>query len=120
MWLWRTSASAPLTTPSDPADSEEVERAIEVRPVALGAQDEVPLGDRRREAVVEGLRDPEAPVHVVPAGVAQRELVDAELACVEEPQQLDAGEVGGAERAELVRPVLLDVPRVPRALGALG
>ena len=64
------------------------------------AQREVARRDGRCEAVVEELRDPERGVHAVPAGL-QRQLVGAQHARVEEPQQLDVAEHALAELAEL-------------------
>ena len=94
------------------ADREEVEGAVEV---AL-AQLEVGGGDRRREAVVEGLGQAEPLVDAVPAEL-DRQLVGAQLAGVEEAEQLDPGEVRLAERAELLGAVLVDVPGVVGLLG---
>ena len=82
-----------------------------------GAKREVAGGDRGREAVVEGLRDPQRGVHAVPAG-AQRQLVDAELARVEEAVHLEAVEHRRAQRPELLGAVLAQVPRVVRLVGA--
>src|SRR6201992_3590539 len=113
MWECRTIARSPA--PSAPADGKEVERAVEV----LGREAEVGGGDRRREAVVEGLRQPESLVHVVPAR-PERPAVHPQLARVEEAEDLDPAEVRLAELAELLRPVLLDVPGVVGLLGALG
>src|ERR1700753_1003956 len=128
MWEWRMIArspavSAPPAPPpatgaapaSGPADGKEVERAGEV-PVV---EPEVGGGDRRREAVVEGLGQPEALVDAVPAGL-QRPAVDAQLARMVQAEQLDPAEVGLAERPELLRAVLLDVPRVVGLLRPLG
>src|SRR6185312_2852674 len=72
-------------------------------------------GDRRHEAVVEGLGDPEARVQRVPAG-ADRQLVHAQLACVEQAEQLHRLEARLAQAAVLLGAVLADVPRVARAL----
>ena len=47
---------------------------------------------------------------------SMRELVQPQLARVEEPEQVDLREVALAQRAVLVRPVLAHVPRVARAL----
>ena len=77
---------------------DEVQRAIE-RPLA---QREVARRDGRREAVVERLGDAEPGVHPVPAR-PQRELVDPQLAGVEEAVQLDVVVDALAQRAELAR-----------------
>src|SRR3954454_9006131 len=112
MWLWRTIARSPTPSPSgDTADGEEVEGAVE----APFAQAEVGGGDRRGEAVVEGLGQAEALVDRVPAE-PDRQLVDAQLAGVEEAEQLDRVEVRLAERPELLGSVLLHVPGVVRLL----
>src|SRR5512144_682901 len=118
MWVCRTTASVPAggVIASRAADRHEVQRGVEVGTVALGAQLEVALGDGGGEAVVEALGDPERRVDVVPAGVAQRPLVDAQLAGVVEPEQLDAGEVRAAQGPELRGAVLLELPRVDRAV----
>src|ERR1700761_8113480 len=113
MWECRTIARSPSVC-SGPADGKEVERAVEV----LGREAEVGGGDRRREAVVEGFGQPEALVDAVPAEL-QRPAVHPQLAGVEEAEDLDPAEVRLAERPELLRPVLLDVPGVVGLLGAL-
>ena len=77
------------------------------------AEREVASGDRGREAVVEGLRDPERGVHVVPAR-PQGQLVRPQHARVEEPEQFDVGEDALAERSELLGAVLPQVPGVVR------
>ena len=51
---------------------------------------------------------------------AQRELVDAQRPRVEQAVELDRAEVRRAQRAELLGAVLAQVPRIARALGALG
>src|SRR6185437_6040440 len=114
MCEWRTIARSPAVSAdpagpaaSGPADGKEVERAVEVPVVEA----EIGGGDRRREAVVEGLGQAEALVDGVPAGL-QRPAVHAELARVMEAEQLDPAEVGLAELAELLGAVLLDVPGV--------
>src|SRR5262244_1706858 len=104
MWECRTIARSPAVPappplPSGPADGKEVERAVEV----LGREAEVGGGDRRRETVVEGLRQAEALVDAVPAQL-QRPAVHAQLARVEEAEDLDPAEVRLAELAELRRP----------------
>src|SRR5882757_2635922 len=106
MCEWRTIARSPADPePLRPADGKEVERPVEVP----AGEAEVGGGDRRREAVVERLSQTQTTVDDVPAGF-QRPAVDAQLAGVEEPEQLDPAEMRLAEGAELLRPVLLDVP----------
>ena len=61
-----------------------------------------------------------ARVHAVPAEALDRDLVRAQLAGVEEAEQVDAREVALAQLAVLVRLVLAHVPRVAGALRALG
>src|SRR3712207_7959911 len=56
-----------------------------------------------RSPVVEAPGQPELRVHGVPASALDGELVDAQLARVEQPEQLDAAEVRLAQRAELLR-----------------
>src|SRR5207249_9262571 len=63
---------------------EEVERAVE----RARRQTEVALRDRRREAVVERLGDAERLVDLIPGEVPDRQLVQAQLARVEEAEQL--------------------------------
>src|SRR5689334_23539985 len=70
---------------SGPADGDEVQRAIEVP----AAQREVLHADSGDEAVVEALGEPELRVDVVPARVANRQLVRAQLARVEEAEHVD-------------------------------
>src|ERR1700759_1816108 len=101
MCEWRTIARSPAV--SEPPAPLPATGAAPVSGPADGG------GDRRREAVVEGLRQPEALVDVVPAGL-QRPSVDAQLARVVEAEQLDPAEVRLAERPELLGAVLLDVP----------
>src|SRR5215208_2309528 len=96
MWECRTIARSP--TPSPPvmraptscrvADGEEVQRRVEVP----FPESEVGGGDRRREAVVEGLGQPQPFVNAVPAEL-DRQLVGPQLAGVEEPEQLNPREV---------------------------
>src|SRR4051812_5606891 len=110
MCVCRTSASSrgrADVTCSRPAHGDKIERALE----AAAAQGEVARGDGGREAVVEAAGDPELRVHVVPAQALDRELVRAQLACMEQPEDLDAREVVCAQRAELLDAVLADVPR---------
>src|SRR5215207_6084515 len=119
MWLWRTSARSPALPPrlapligsSRATYGEEVQRRVEVPFLEL----EVGGRDRRREAVVEGLGQAEALVHAVPTEL-DRQLVRAQLAGVEEAEQLDPGEMPRAERPELLGPVLVHVPGVVRLL----
>src|SRR3954451_6367072 len=99
---------------SRPQHCEEVKCLVKI---AI-AQLEVAHRDRRREPVVEALRNPELRMERVPAGT-DRQLVDAELARVEKPVHLDAAERALTELAELRGAVLLDVPRIARSLGAL-
>src|SRR6478735_8880549 len=120
MWECRTIARSPAVPPgaapssrSGMADGEEIQCPVEV----AGCEAEVRGGDRRGEAVVEGLGQAEPGVNRVPAE-PDRDLVRAELAGVEEAEQLDAPEVVLAQGAELLRAVLLEVPGVVRLLGA--
>src|SRR5919204_6795767 len=92
MWLCRTIARSPTRRESDTTDGEEVERVVQIA-LVLGMQPEVGCGDRRYEAVVERLRDPQRRVNAIPAR-AQGQLMHAELPRVEEPEDLDEGEVG--------------------------
>ena len=62
---------------------------------------------------------PQRGVDRVPAEALDRDLVGAQLARVEQPEQLDRAEVALAQRAVLLGAVLADVPRVARALLAL-
>src|SRR5215216_860472 len=103
MWECRTIAREPMPAASfasrpgasgsppgsGTADGEEVERVVEPGV----AQGEVRGGDRRHEAAVEGVGDPQHPVNAVPAE-AERELVRAQLAGVEQAEDRDVGEVG--------------------------
>src|SRR5262245_51683818 len=105
MWEWRTIARSPTvrsavkgTQLGRMADGEEVERAVEI---AL-AQGEVRGRDRRGEAIVEGLGEAEARVDPVPAET-QCQLVGAQLAGVEEAEQLDPREPALAKRPKLGR-----------------
>ena len=99
------------------AHREEVECAVEIG-LAGRAQGEIRRGDRRREPTVEPPREAEAGMQPIPAR-SQRELMCAQLARVEQPVELDLGEAPTAERLEFLRTVLMHVPRVVRALGAL-
>src|ERR1044071_10186316 len=102
MWLCRTNARspalsprlAPLTSSPRAANGDEVQRRVEVPFL----ESEVGGGDRRGEAVVEGLGQAGAFVHRVPAEL-DRQLVGAQLAGVEEAEQLDLREVALAELA---------------------
>src|SRR5215207_2419492 len=115
MWEWSTiarspavpSSGAPRPAPSCMADGDEVQRPLE----AGSAETEVRGGDRRGESVVERLGQAEPSVDRVPAE-PDRELVHAQLASVEEAEQLDSPEMGLTQLPELLRPVLLDVPGV--------
>src|SRR4051794_30061292 len=100
MWLWRTIARSPShpARPSGMADGDEVESPLE----ALASQGEIRSGDRRGEAVIERLGQPQSPVDVVPAE-ADRHLVRTQLARMEETQDLDPREAGLEQG-----PVLLD------------
>ena len=111
MWVWRTSASSPASPLTAAADGEEVERASRRR---RRAQREVAGGDRRREAVVERLRDPQRARARGPSPSRSASAWTRELAGVEQPEQLDRREHRRAQRAELLGAVLLDVPRVAR------
>src|SRR3954454_12647328 len=91
-------------------DRDQVEAALEI----AAAQREVAGADRGREALVEGAREVQGGVHPVPAG-SQRELVRAQLARVEEAEQVHAAEVARAQRAVFVRPVFAHMPGVARA-----
>src|ERR1700737_2813820 len=62
--------------------------------------------DRGREALIEALGEPEARVQRVPSE-AQRVLVQAQLAGVEEPVHLHAGKAAAAQALELLRAVLV-------------
>src|SRR4051812_9085517 len=106
MCEWRTIARSP-TERSGIADCDEVQRPVQI----AGPQAEVTGADRRDEAIVEGLRDVEGGMDPVPAG-ADRELVGAQLARVEEAQQLDASEMRLEELPVLARVVFAQVPRV--------
>src|SRR3954452_18840164 len=111
----RTSARSPALPPrlapfidsSLATDGDEIQCRVQVP----FPQSEVGGGDRRREAVVEGLGQAEPFVDAVPTEL-DRQLVGPQLAGVEEAVELDAGEVALAELAELRCPVLVDVPGV--------
>ena len=107
MCVCRTRQKRPGGARSRSQHGEEVQRAVEV----ARAQGEVADGDRRREAVVERLREPQRLVDAVPAEPLDRDLVRAQLARVEQAEQLDRAEVALAQRAVLLGAVLADVPR---------
>src|SRR4051794_33379374 len=125
MCEWRTIARSPIGSRSesirklrggfsdglsDTAERQEVERPVKVAPTP---QPEVGRGERRNEARVERLRQPERRVDAVPAD-PKRRLVRAQLACVEDAQNLDPAEVRLQQLAVLSERVL---PKVPRVLG---
>src|SRR5258707_15140616 len=112
MWLCKTIARSPALS-SGMADSDEVQCPVEVDLPEL----EVRGGDRRGEAVVEGLGQMQRLVDAVPAQI-DRDFLRPQLAGVEETAQLDLLEMRLAERSELRRPVLAHVPRVVGLLGA--
>src|SRR3954453_3337333 len=105
MWECRTMARSPALSSGAMADSDEVERAVEV---AL-PEGKVGAVDRGREAVIERLAQAQRLVGPVPTQL-QRQLVDAQLAGVEEAVELDPREVGLAEPAKLGGAVLAHVP----------
>src|SRR6188474_3743731 len=111
MWLCRTIARSPALCSGGMADSEEIQSPVETAPL----QGEVRGGDRRGEAVIEGLGQVQCLVEPVPAQ-PDRDLVEAQLARVEEAEQLDPGEMRLAEGAELLGAVLVHVPGVVRLL----
>src|SRR6188472_932105 len=114
MWEWRTIARSPAVR-SGITDRDEVQRPIQV----AGPQTEVPGADRGDEAVVERLGQVERRVDAVPA-YADGELVGAQLAGVEDPEELDLLEVRLEQLAVLMLVVLAQVPGVVRLLGARG
>ena len=85
----------------------------------LRPEHEVGGADRRREAVVERLRDPQQRMDPVPAQ-PDRALVDRELAGMEEPVDLDRAERRLEHGPVLGDRVLAEMPGVVRLLGALG
>src|SRR5262249_497762 len=128
MWEWRTIARSPTVIrpppplrvrgcrrapspwqPSSRADRQEVEGAVEN---AL-PEPEVTRADRGNETPVERLRQMEGGMHAVPAE-PDCELVRAELASVEEAEQLDTLKVRLQQRAVLALLVLPQVPWVVR------
>src|SRR4051794_20746985 len=107
MWECRTMARSPALSSGAMADSDEVERAVEV---AL-PQGEIGAADRGREAVVKRLAQVQRLVDPVPAEL-QRQLVGTQLAGVEEAVELYPREVRLTELAELDGAVLVHVPGV--------
>src|SRR3954449_13091589 len=107
MWECRTMARSPAVSSEDMADSDEVERAVEV---AL-PEGKVGAVDRGREAVVEGFAQTQSLADPVPAQF-QRQLVGTQLAGVEEAVELDPREVRLAELAEFAGAVLAHMPGV--------
>src|SRR3954447_13628833 len=95
---------------SGTAHGDEVQRPVEV-PLT---QREIARGDRRDEAIVEALRDSELRVDVIPAGMADCELVQAQHPRVEQAEDLDVCEVPAEQLAELLGAVLVDVPWIAR------
>src|SRR5829696_451511 len=116
MWLWSTIASSGTAERElGTTDRDEVQGPLE----AAGFEPEVGRGDRGDEAVVEALGQPQRLVQGIPAE-PDRELVQAQLARVKEPQQLDLAEMGLEQRAVLARVVLAQMPGVFGLLGAGG
>ena len=87
----------------EPAHGRSTARKSSARSSPDAPQREVARRDRRREAVVERLGDAQPRVDGVPAGVLERQLVGAQLARVEEAEQVDGAEVALAQRAVLAR-----------------
>src|ERR1700746_1738162 len=112
MWLCRTIARSPALS-SGMTDGEKIQRSVQV----AFPQREVRRGDGRREPAVERLGQSQGLVHRVPAEL-DRDLVQPQLARVEEPQHLDPAEALLAELAKLRRAVLTQVPGVIGLLGA--
>src|SRR5258708_7186854 len=100
-------------TGSRSQDREEVKCLVKI----ARANPEVTLGDRRREAVVEALRQAQPRVNAVPAR-AQRQLVRSQLARMEDAQQLDRAEDTRAQLAKLLRAVLDQMPWIAGTVGA--
>src|SRR3954451_1483970 len=113
MWECRTIARSPALPSGGMADGEKIQGSVEV----AFAQLEVRGSDRRGKAVIEGLGQAQGLVHAVPAEL-DRDLVGAQLAGVEEAEQLDPVEVRLAELAELGGTVLVHVPGVVGLLRA--
>src|SRR5947209_18601993 len=108
MWVCRTMASDPVRLiGSAPAPGKEVRRPVELTVLKC----EIARGDGRREPVVEPLGDPQPGVQAVPAQ-SQGQGMPAQLAGVEQTQQLHLAEHRPAQRFELQGAVLTDVPRV--------
>src|SRR4051812_18438331 len=93
------SGAAGTTTRSGsrPQNREEVERLVQV----ATAEAEIADRDRRREPVVEALRDSELGMQRVPA-CPDRQLVHAQLARVKQADELDISEGRLTQRAELL------------------
>src|SRR4051812_8338001 len=107
MWECRTMARSPALSSGAMADSDEVERAIEI---AL-PEGEIGAVDRGREAVVEGFAQAQGLVDPVPTQL-QGQFVGPQLAGVEEAVELNPWEVRLAELAKLGGAILVDVPWV--------
>ncbi len=71
----------------------EVERAVQIAPRRRGAGAKSRHGDRGREPVVERPGEPQRRVHAGPSRARSASSCSAQLARVEEPVHLDAGEV---------------------------
>src|SRR4029450_10774353 len=112
MWECNTTARSP-TERSAMAYGDEVEGALQVGP----AQGEIAGRDRGDEAGVERPRQVQGGVDAVPAQ-AQGELMEAELACVEEAEHLHPGEAWPDPRAGFGEGVLAQVPGVVGLLRA--
>src|SRR5262245_12888368 len=115
MWEWRTIARSPALPSGGMADGEEIQSPVEI----ARREPEIRGGDRGREAIVERLGQVEGLVDAVPAEL-DRDLVGAQLAGVEEAEEVDPGEVRLAELAELGSPVLAHVAGVVGLLGPRG
>src|SRR4051794_6094397 len=124
MWEWRTIARSPRVRSaiayrevrrSGMADRQEVECAVEI----AGPEAEVAGVDRGDEAIVEGAGEMESPMDVVPAD-PDGELMGAELAGVEDAEDLHSLEVPAQQVAVLGGVVLAQVPGVLRLLGSGG
>src|SRR5262249_53185325 len=101
------SPDPPSSVPpsSASADRHTVEGAVEV----VAPRPEVAGADRRDEARVERLGQVQGRVDAVPAE-ADRQLVSAEFAGVEEAEDLDAAEMRLEERTVLALVVFPEVP----------
>src|SRR3954454_7483068 len=116
MWEWRTIAKSPAERSAiklGAANSQEVQGLVE----RAGLQLEVAGADCRDEAVIERLGDVEGGMDPVPAA-PDGELVDAQLARVEETEDLDAPEMRLQQGAVLVGVVFAQVPGVVGLLRA--